>query len=71
VSPAVLKTLTNIDVVEQVMLSPAKCEKLGVSKELVKQFVDRPYLGEKLVRKDSSEEAEKVFGNIKQEEKSL
>ena len=71
VSPAVIKTLTDIDVVEQVMLSPAKCEKLGVSKELVKQFVDRPYLGEKLVRKDSSEEAEKVFGNIKQEEKSL
>ena len=67
VSPKVIEALTKIKIVEEVMLSPAKAERLGVSKELVKEFVDRPFLGEKLVRKNSSDDAEKVFKNKQQE----
>ncbi len=50
VSPEVIETLTGKKIVEQVMLSPAKAEKLGVPKEFVNQLVDRHFLGQKLVR---------------------
>lgn len=62
ISPEVIETLTGKKIVETVMLSPAKAEKLGVPKELVKNFVDRKFLGQKLVRKDSTKLAEKFFG---------
>ncbi len=66
VSPKVLETLTGKKVTEEVMLSPAKVEKLGIPKELVKEYVNRPFLGNKLVRKDSTEEANKIFGKPKE-----
>lgn len=62
ISPTVIETLTGKKIVESVMLSPAKAEKMGVPKELVKNFVDRKFLGQKLVRKDSTKLAEKFFG---------
>lgn len=62
ISPEVIKTLTGVDIVERSMLSPAKAEKAGVPKDLVKTFVDRAYLGEKLIKKDSGKDADKIFG---------
>lgn len=62
ISPEVIKTLTGKDIVETVMLSPAKAEKLGVSKELIATFVDRHFKGHKLVKKDSNKLADKIFG---------
>lgn len=63
ISPDVIKALTGKDIVAAPeMLSPAKAEKLGVPKDLVNKFVDRPYLGQKLVPKDAKIEADKIFG---------
>lgn len=62
VDPAVFKILTGKDIVEQVMLSPAKAEKAGIHKKFVNQFVDRHFLGMKMVRKDASDVGNKIFG---------
>lgn len=62
ISPAVIETITGIKIVETIMLSPAKAEKLGVSKELVKGFVDRHFLGQKLVKKDANKLGDMIFG---------
>lgn len=62
VSPEVVKNLTGIDIVEQVMLSPAKAEKAGVPKDFVAQLVDRYFLGPKLVQKDAGAIGDKIFG---------
>ena len=43
-------------------MSPAKAEKLGVDKKLVKDLVERKHLGFKLTKKDFNKDAEKVFG---------
>lgn len=61
VSPLVIETLTGKKITETVMLSPAKAEKLGVPKDLVKTFVDRHFVGMKLVRKDANELGNKIF----------
>lgn len=62
VSPLVIETLTGKKITETVMLSPAKAEKLGVSKDLIKTFVDRHFVGMKLNRKDAGALGEKLFG---------
>jgi hypothetical protein len=63
ISPETIKALTGKDILEKVMLSPAKAEKLGISKDFVNQLVDRHFMGNKLVRKDSSAIGDKIFGN--------
>jgi len=67
VSPLVIQTLTGIDIIEKSMMSPAKAEKLGVPKDLVKTYVDRHFIGQKLVRKDVNALGEKIFGKNKHE----
>jgi hypothetical protein len=62
VSPEVIRALTGKDVVEQTMLSPAKAEKIGVPKEVVSQLVERRFVGNKLVRKDSGSIGDRIFG---------
>lgn len=62
VNADVIKVMTGIDITEKVMLSPAKAEKMGVSKELVSQMTERFSRGFKLVPKDASKLADKVFG---------
>jgi len=62
VSPAVIETMTGKKITEIVMLSPAKAEKVGVPKDLVKTFVDRHFIGHKLVRKDATLLGSKIFG---------
>lgn len=63
VTPDIVEAMTGKKIVEQVLLSPAKAEKAGVPREFVNAMVDRQFLGQKLVRKSSSDQAEKVFGN--------
>lgn len=61
ISPEVIQTLTGKNIIKTEMLSPAQAEKLGVPKELVSSFVDRHFLGQKLVRKDASALGNKIF----------
>lgn len=62
ISPDVVKMLTGKDITETTMLSPAKAEKVGVPKDFVNSLVDRKFLGQKLVKKDAGEIANKIFG---------
>lgn len=63
INPDVIKLMTGKDIVEKTMMSPAKAEKLGVSKELVKQMSEARFAGMKLKKKDSSDVGNKIFGN--------
>lgn len=67
ISPDVIKMLTGVDVVEKVMLSPAKAEKIGVKKELIASMVDRKFLGQKLERCDTTNLGNRIFGKPKGE----
>lgn len=61
VTPDLIKMLSGIDVTQVKMLSPAQAEKLGLSKDLVTQMVDRPVLGPKLKR-SKHDIGDKIFG---------
>lgn len=63
ISPDAIKVMTNIEVMEKTFMSPAKCEKAGVSKELVAQLSDSRMVGVKLVKKNGSDLGNKIFGN--------
>lgn len=63
VSPVAIQAMTGKDVMEKSFMSPAKAEKLGVSKELISQWSEAPFTGMKLKRKDATEVGNKVFGN--------
>lgn len=62
VNPDVVKMMTGKDIIQKSMLSPAKAEKLGVSKDFVKRLVSRPFLGQKLKRCDTKKMGNKIFG---------
>jgi hypothetical protein len=62
ITPDVIEVLTGKKIIEQVMLSPAKAEKAGIDKKFVNSLVDRQFLGQKIVKKDSSQLADKIFG---------
>lgn len=62
VSVEVVKVLTGKDISRQEMMSPAQAEKAGVPKEFVKQLVNRKFLGQRIVRKNATAMADKVFG---------
>lgn len=64
VSPEAIKMMTGLDIVEKTMMSPAKAEKLGVSKELVKQLSHSKLTGVKLEKKNASDLGNKIFGNM-------
>lgn len=63
VSPEAIKLITGKDVIEKSFMSPAKVEKMGISKELVKQLTDVRKTGVKLEKKNASDIGNKVFGN--------
>lgn len=63
ISPEALKVMTGKDIIEKTMMSPAKAEKLGISKELVKQLSASRMTGVKLEKKDGSDVGNKIFGN--------
>lgn len=62
ISPEVVKSLTGKDITEKIMLSPAKAEKMGVPKDFVNKLVDRHFIGQKLVKKNATKVADKIFG---------
>lgn len=62
-SPEALNLMTGIDVIEKTFMSPAKVEKLGVSKELVKQLTECKLTGVKLEKKNGSDIGNKIFGS--------
>jgi hypothetical protein len=62
VTPEAIECLTGLVIVEKVIMSPAKAEKLGVDKKLVKDLVERKFTGVKAVKKDFTKDAEKAFG---------
>lgn len=62
VTPEAMEVLTGINLIERNMMSPAKAEKMGVDKKLVKDLVERRSTGIKAVRKDFTKQAEQVFG---------
>jgi hypothetical protein len=62
VSVTSIKGMTSgIDITKMDMLSPAQAEKMGVPKKLVAELVVRENRGTKLVKKDLTEEATKIF----------
>ncbi len=65
VSPRAVEMLTGRKITEEVMLSPAKAEKLGIHKEFIASLVDRRFVGQKLVKKDAGAMANKIFGSNK------
>lgn len=58
-----LKVMTGKDVEEKSMMSPAKAEKLGISKKLVEQLSSTRLTGVKLEKKNGSDVGNKTFGN--------
>ena len=63
IGPDAIKMMTGVDVIESSVMSPAKAEKAGVDKKLVKQLSKRHFAGVKLVKKDSTDVGNKIFGN--------
>lgn len=57
-----IKVMTGKDIMEKQMMSPAKAEKLGISKELIKQLTESKLTGVKLEKKDASDIGNKIFG---------
>jgi len=62
VSPAVIEAFTGRNITETSIISPAKAEKIGVSKELIKSLTIRPFIGNKLVATDNNALGDKIFG---------
>jgi hypothetical protein len=62
ISPEALKLMTGYDVVETSFMSPAKAEKIGISKDLVKQLTEVKLTGVKLEKKNGSDLGNKIFG---------
>lgn len=62
VDPEMVKMLTGKDLTEKVLMSPAKAEKMGISKRMIESLVTRKFTGTKIKKKDFSKDAEKAFG---------
>lgn len=63
VTPESIKILTNgHEIIERKVMSPAKAEKLGVSKDLISKLTERRFTGMKLKKKDASDIGNKIFG---------
>lgn len=63
ISAESIKVLTGYDITEKSVLSPAKAEKMGVPKELIKQLAQSHMVGVKLEKKNATEVGNKIFGN--------
>lgn len=61
-SPEVITALTGRKVTKEEMLSPAQVEKLGVHKNFLNVLCERPFLGQKLKKKDGGALGDKIFG---------
>ena len=63
VTPDSIEMMTGVKIIESKVMTPAKAEKAGVSKKLVKQLSARRLTGVKLERKNSTDIGNKIFGN--------
>lgn len=63
VTPEALEAITGMDLSVKAILSPAKCEKLGVPKEITESLTERWSRGAKLVKRDMNKMANKIFNN--------
>jgi len=63
INPEAIQMMTGKNIIEKTIMTPAKAEKVGVSKDLVNQLTDKKFLGNKLEKKDSTEIGNKIFGN--------
>lgn len=63
ISHEAISMMTGLNVLEQTFMSPAKAEKMGVSKELVKQLCSSRMTGVKLKKKSATDVGNKIFGN--------
>lgn len=61
VTPTTLEMLTGKDITENVLMSPAKAEKLGLPKDLIEKFTSRPMIKQDLVAVDAEKLAQKYF----------
>ena len=62
VTPESFKMLTGVDIRETTIMSPAKVEQLGVTKEFVDVLTERPISKTKLAPMDLTAKAQEVFG---------
>ena len=62
ITPETIKVMTGIDPTERVFMSPAKAEKAGVPKDLVKSLAQKFSTGFKLEKKDTTAMGNKIFG---------
>lgn len=62
ISSEAIKMMTGIDINEKVMMTPAKAERKGVPKELVKQIASKKLIGMKLKKQDSTKVGNNIFG---------
>ncbi len=65
VSPEAVEMMTGKKVIETNFMSPAKIEKLGVSRKLISQLTESKSWGMKLKKQDSTELGNKIFGGNK------
>lgn len=57
-----IQLMTGIDASKKELKTPKQAENMGVPKEIVDSFTERPTTGVKLVRIDEAKQAEKMFG---------
>ena len=65
ISPESIEMMTGINVIEKKFMTPSKAEKLGVSKDLVKQLTEKKFTGNKLIKGNTTEIGNNIFGNTK------
>ena len=58
---SMLSALTGVDLIKDGIVTPAEAERRGVSKEVVAALTDRPMIGVKLVQRDATEDAARIF----------
>ena len=63
IGPEAIKAMTGKDITERQIMSPAKAEKLGIPKDLIKQLTETKLAGVKLEKKNGSDVGNKIFGN--------
>lgn len=63
ISPDAIEMMTGKNVIKKTFMTPAQAQKLGVSKDLIDQLVEKPFLGLKLEKKDTTKMGNEIFGN--------
>jgi len=65
VTPEAVEMMTGKNITERTIMTPAKAEKAGVSKELVKHLSEKRFIGVKLEKKNATEIGNGIFGKEK------